>query len=80
MSKKRVLSLIVWLFYQRFCEKKRCQTASSAWAQQDGSIFDTMWRIFLHHMAHFYAPRGSVAQGNFHLFSRKIKANCIPAQ
>jgi hypothetical protein len=25
----------------------------------DGSFFDTMWRIFLHQMAHFYAPRGS---------------------
>jgi len=26
----------------------------------DGSIFDTLWRIFMHHMAHFYAPRGSL--------------------
>jgi hypothetical protein len=26
----------------------------------DGSIFDTIWLIFLRHMAHFYAPRGSL--------------------
>jgi len=27
----------------------------------DGSFFDTPWRIFLHHVAHFYEPDGALA-------------------
>jgi len=46
----------------------------------DGSIFATLWRTFLRHLAHFHEPRGSGVNLLFTMqfFLRKPKQTASP--